>query len=311
MKIFQSISDIPREELSHGYILTMGNFDGCHLGHQKLINLTISKLAAKQKSIVVSFRPHPKKILTPEKGVRLLANYDEKRKFIKELGVDYYVEIPFSRDLSTLAPRDFLDRYINICGSLKELVVGYDFSFGANKSGSQELLKSYCHENGIGFTVAESLEREGAPISSTRIWDLVASSEVETANLFLGRSFSISGIVIKGEGRGKKIGFPTANIDYFKDQVVPGNGVYVTKIQWGSLSYHSVTNIGHNPTFGEIDHISIETHILDFDKDIYGEQIEVEFLKFIRPEKKFNSVNELIDQISKDAESSRAWFAES
>ncbi len=302
MKILNSLLEIQKAEASPVPVgLTIGNFDGVHAGHRQLLKKLQAECSRKGLSfVVVTFIPHPQKILHPEKERFLLNSYEKRRELLESLGVNFLVELKFTRDFSTLSAESFMKTHLFNYKGLKEFYLGYDFAFGANKQGGHDLAATICQESGINVEIQPKFEMHGEVVSSTFIRDLLLSGKVDEAETFLERTFNLEGVVIKGEGRGKKIGFPTANIQVSPDLIVPENGVYVTRTRHQNMTYQSVTNIGHNPTFKEGNQTHIETNIFDFDTDIYGERLEIEFLKKLRNEKKFPTVNDLINQIKAD-----------
>lgn len=302
MKILSSLQDIPKiEGKTFSIGLTIGNFDGVHLGHRDLLcKIKRECLQKGLKFVVVTFIPHPQKILSPEKPHLLISSYQQRRKLLEDQGVDYLVELKFTRDFSTLTPEQFLTNYLLNYPSLKELYLGYDFAFGANKVGGHDLVKSLCVPLNIDVQIQPKFEVEGKVISSSLIREKISSGEILEANKFLSTAFKLEGVVVKGEGRGKKIGFPTANIQVAEDLIIPQKGVYVTRTYYQGMIYNSITNIGNNPTFKDTQQLHIETHLFDFDIDIYGEVLSIEFLKKVRDERKFSTVNDLINQIKSD-----------
>lgn len=304
MKIIHSLLDIPQEDGQYPEIgLTIGNFDGVHLGHIEL--LTKIRNECKNRNIffvVLTFIPHPQKIIQPEKERFLISSYDHRRRLLKDAGVDFLIEMNFTRDFSTLAADEFLKSHLLSYPTLKHFYLGYDFAFGANKQGGFDLVKNLCLPQNIQVEVQPKFQKGDQVISSSFIRDLIQKGSVDDATKYLNRSFQLEGVVVKGEGRGKKIGFPTANIQCSTDLIIPQNGVYVTKTHYNGMIYQSVTNIGHNPTFKDTKMIHVETNIFDFNLDIYGEKLEIEFIFKIRDEKKFSTVNDLIDQIRSDVD---------
>ncbi len=309
MKVHQNLPDLPKHHdkpLEIG--LTIGNFDGVHLGHQQLLAKIKSECQQHALTFVVmTFIPHPQKILQPEKERFLLASYDHRRKLLEYAGVDHLIEMKFTRDFSTLGPREFMEKFLFTYPGFKHLYLGYDFAFGANKQGGFDLVKEICEPRGIAVDIQPKFSHHGKVVSSSLLREFITSGQVEEARSFLGHPFHLEGLVVKGEGRGKKIGFPTANVHVSSDLIVPDKGVYVTLTTHKGMTYQSVTNIGNNPTFRDSDQISIETNLFDFDLDIYGEQLEIQFLKRIRPERKFPTVNDLITQIKLDVELARKY----
>ncbi len=304
MKIVSSLLDIKNENDEFPAIgLTIGNFDGVHLGHRELLTKIRSDCMSKKNTFVVlTFIPHPQKIIQPDKERFLITSYEHRRRLLRSAGVDYLVEINFTRDFSTLSAEDFLKSHLLTYPHLNNFYLGYDFAFGANKRGGFDLVQSLCLPRNVQVEIQPKFEQSGNIISSTSIRDLLKKGLVEDVSQLLTRSFQLEGVVVKGEGRGKKIGFPTANIQCSQDLIIPQNGVYVTKTHYNGMIYNSVTNIGHNPTFKDTKMVHIETNIFDFNLDIYGENIEIEFLSKIRDEKKFQTVNELIEQIRNDVD---------
>ena len=252
--------------------------------------------------------PHPRVVLKGDIGF-LINSYGERRSLLSELQIDFVLELKFDRDFSTQKPEDFLTNYIFKVNQLKSLYLGHDFAFGANKKGSYELVKKMGGSNGVQvFLESEVVSGDGLRFSSTEIRDSVSSGDMSQASSLLGRPFYVSGSVVKGQGRGKKIGFPTANILVENSRLIPKNGVYQTLTTFKEMVYQSITNVGVNPTFKDDKKTIVETNIFDFDQDIYGETIKIEFIDYVREEKKFNSVNELVDQISLDVEAVKKSF---
>lgn len=302
----QRISKI--NQITEPFSLTIGNFDGLHRGHQKFLDRMCDYANTNQlKTVVVTFDPHPNLILRPQES-SLITLHQHKEELFSEQGIDYLCTLRFDRDFSNMDPLRFLDNFIFCNENLKAVFLGHDFAFGPNKSGSSQLIEKFSQDRGLFFEIQEQYSFDEHAVSSTLIRKLIANGEMDEANSLLGRKFFIDGRIIKGEGRGKQIGFPTANLDYSNDLVLPATGVYVTQTKIGSQSFNSVTNIGKNPTFNLGDKLHVETHILDFDEDIYGESIRVSFVRRLRPEQKFESVEKLIEQITVDVENSRKYF---
>ncbi len=308
MKVLHNILDIPQEKnLWPAIGLTIGNFDGVHLGHRQLLKKI--KLDCENKNllfVVVTFVPHPQKILHPEKERFLINSYEQRRHLLKELGVDVLVEMKFTRDFSTLKAEEFLEKYLLAYPNLKNFYLGYDFAFGANKEGGHDLVHSLCRPTGVEIEIQPKFEHDHVVVSSSLIRERLLSGKIDDVDFILQRPFHLEGVVIKGEGRGKKIGFPTANIQVSPDLIIPQRGVYVTRTIYNGMVYQSVTNIGFNPTFKDTDLVHIETNLFDFNNDIYGEVLDIQFLHKLRDERKFATVNELITQIKADVVSAKA-----
>lgn len=312
MKILQNLLDITKIDGEYPEIgLTIGNFDGVHIGHRQLLKKIKSDCLSKGLLfVVVTFIPHPQKILQPEKERFLINSYEQRRSLLKKLGVDILVELNFTRDFSTLKAEDFLTKYLLCYPNLKDFYLGYDFAFGANKQGDYDLVRSICKPHQVEVEIQPKYEFNGQVVSSSLIRDRLLSGKIDEVEMILERPFHLEGVVVKGEGRGKKIGFPTANIQVSQDLIVPHKGVYVTKTIYNGMTYKSVTNIGNNPTFKDGNQLHIETNLFDFDSDIYGETLDIQFLHKIRDEKKFPTVNDLITQIKSDVEVAKNFLRE-
>ena len=285
-------------------VVTIGNFDGVHLGHQALISRVKSiSLNRGLKSVVMTFEPHPTNILFPEKTLKTITSLGERGQLVQILGIDFFYVQPFSRELSQLSPEEFFRQILISNLGVQILLVGHDFSFGKNRQGTLEVLGKLCQSHGVDLEVFGPFKINDEIVSSSAIRRAVETTNVVKAEKFLGRPFSLIGIVEKGAGRGKKIGFPTANL-FTTNELLPSTGVYFTQTEVHGTSFRSLTNVGINPTFNTPNKrpIQIETFILDFDEDIYGDQIKVEFLEYIRPEIKFSSVEDLISKIKEDVE---------
>ncbi len=287
--------------------LTIGNFDGVHLGHQVLL-ADLIRLARQDntRSVLLSFSPNPKVFFSGEKGF-YLSTPGEKTALLSRLGIDDVLIIAFERKLANMAATDFmaeLTRRIN----LKGLVVGEDFVFGHNRQGTTEVLAEFCEKQGIPFVVFPELMMDGEPVSSTRIRRALNDGKVDEARRLLGRPYAMCAKVISGEQIGKSIGVPTANLELDPDKFLPKSGVYDTIAHLREKDYPAVTNVGVRPTFSEQEIISVETLILDFNDDIYGEELRVEFIQCLRPEQKFDSVQALTQQIEKDKLITRRIF---
>jgi len=287
--------------------IIIGNFDGVHLGHQKLINLgkKISR-DTKTQLALITFRPHPKTIIL-DKTIDLLLPYEAKIDLLDQIGIKEIDEIEFTLEISKLEPEIFIDQFLIKRHNPTNIVVGTNFKFGFKASGNIETLRK---RGSSQYTVhsIDIVESAGEKISSTSIKNLLSNGDIEKANRFLGRYYFLSGEVIEGEKRGRQIGFPTANLNTTWN-FLPQNGVYVTYVTHKGKRFEAITNIGFRPTFGK-SNLLIESHILDFNDSIYGDRIKVQFVKRIRSEKKFDTVDELIENIKKDVQYARDTFLE-
>jgi len=310
MKVLHSLLEIAKDGFAYPPIgITIGNFDGVHSGHLQLLKKIKKDCELNSlKFVLVSFVPHPQKILSPGKERFLINSYEQKRKLMESSGVDFFIELSFTRDFSTLAAEDFLKDYLFVYPGIKSFFLGYDFAFGANKQGGHDLVKSICEEKGIKVEIQPKFVVDEKIVSSSLIREKLISGELEYVTKVLGRPFHLEGVVVKGEGRGKKIGFPTANIQVFQDLIIPQKGVYVTRTHYENMTYESITNVGNNPTFKDSNELTVETHLFDFDVDIYGEKLDIEFLIKVRDEKKFQTVNDLIQQIKNDVQTAKKYL---
>jgi riboflavin kinase/FMN adenylyltransferase len=292
------------DKIPKNIVMAIGIFDGVHLGHQEIlkqVRMTAEKYSS--FSLLMTFEPHPEKVLRGIETLKNITPFREKLRLL-EGKVDGVLCIDFTREFSRQKPDDFVKKYIAVPLKPRAVFVGRNFTFGRNAEGKAETLVSLGKKYGFNVTIIEPIKLGGHIVSSSRIRELVLKGDVEHAGLLLGRNFYIKGIVVRGKQR--KIGFPTANLrtDW---ELIPAKGIYAAYVKYNSEIYRSVVNIGTAPTFGE-NELTVEAHILDFNQDIYGREISIEFLKKIRDEIKFESVEELKKQIKKDIEKSRAIF---
>ncbi|MDA8082119.1 MAG: bifunctional riboflavin kinase/FAD synthetase [Nitrospiraceae bacterium] len=303
MRLITDLKDLQQQRYDRS-ILTLGNFDGLHRGHQELINMVITRARETGAvSMVVTFRPHPLKILCPEKCPPLISIYEEKIKLIGDLGIDVLVKIPFTLEFAGMAPEAFVrDVLCHMLGA-REIFVGANYRFGRERKGTVQTLSDLGRECGFIVREVEQISFGGEVISSTKIRQLLKDGEVGHAARLLGRDYAITGVVVRGDGRGRTLGFPTANIAP-KHAIIPSHGVYAVRLYVREMFYDGIANIGVRPTFDK-QILSIEANLFDFNEDIYGEEISVYFLEKIRDEKKFGSVDELVSQIRQDVEAAR------
>jgi len=294
----------------NGSVVTIGNFDGIHLGHQFLIKQVVeSAQALKVPSVVCTFKPHPMELLRPDLPVHRLFDYNDQAEQMNLLGVDYLVEEKFTRDFSLMSAEEFLDLYINRYFKPQHIIVGYDFNFGKDRSGSFDFLEKYCQNRAIKLTKVEAVHKHGQIVSSTAIRKLLEHGDLDLAETFLDRKYYIRGPVRVGFKRGRQIGVPTANVSP-DIAFIPRKGVYFSKVYWDDQTFNAITNIGFNPTFETTNsYLKVETHLFNFDQDIYGEQIKVELLKFHRDEMKFSGIDALKTQINLDIDEAHHFFS--
>lgn len=303
---FEGLNDIPNP------VLTIGTFDGVHLGHQKIVK-NLNKVAQKigGESVLFTFFPHPRMVLYPDShGVKLIQSQEEKLAKLEKMGLQNIIIYPFTIGFSRLTALEFVRDFLVNELRVKHMVIGYDHQFGKNREGTIEYLKDISETYDFGVTEISAKEMDEVNISSTKIRNALKIGDIETANAFLGEHFELHGTVVKGKGIGKTIGFPTANIlvdDALK--LIPSKGVYIVEIilNDGSTNY-GMLNIGTNPTIAENNFQTIEVYLLDFDEDLYGQTIEVRFLKRIRDELKFDSLEILVEQIKKDEAVTRSFI---
>ena len=284
-------------------VAATGFFDGVHKGHRKVLG-TLCEIARREgkKSAVVTFWPHPRSVLQQgADNLRLLNSLEEKKELIKQAGVDEFFVLPFSREFSKLSSREFVAEYLRDKFAVSTLIIGYDHRMGHSSSETQEdFIKMAAEERVKVVRVSEFIEGD-LTVSSTKIRNYLVSGELAKANDFLGYNYSLKGVVVSGKKLGRKIGFPTANLALYEPlTVIPGGGVYGVKVELLGKVYKGVCNIGTRPTVNATEERTIETHILDFNEDIYGLDMRVEFFFKIRDEVKFASLEELASQIEKD-----------
>lgn len=298
MKIYTP-KDFP---LSFETVITIGSFDGIHLGHKVLFEET-QNLAhhLKLNPAVVSFDPHPRTVLFPRSNFKLLTTLEEKLYLLSELGVKNLILIPFTKTLSELSPDLFIQEYIVDKLKTKGIVVGFNFRFGKEKKGNVDYLNQLSQKYNFTVKAVPPVILDGIVISSSIIRKFIEKAQIEEANKLLGRPYFILSKVIKGKGRGKYLGFPTANLEVSPLKLLPPAGVYAVWVIIDGKKFKGALNIGKRPTFEEKE-FSIEVHIFNFKKNIYGKTLKIELIKYIREEKKFSSIEILKNQIKKDCE---------
>ncbi len=298
-------------ESERGCVLTVGNFDGLHLGHQALLREVLERGAARgAKTAVYSFDPHPKQFLHPELAAPRLMSWEQLAHGLRELGFDFLIREKFTHEFASLPPESFLQDVIGRRVAPVELLVGRDFHFGKGRSGSDEMLARLGPDLGIRIAIIPQVKAAEHDVSSTRIRAALARGDVADAALCLGGPYTIWGRIVAGERRGRTLGFPTANLDP-ENELIPANGVYATTVRLfdgdapGAEIHLGVTNIGTRPTF-EPGRVLAETNLFDFDGDLYGRRIALSFWERIRDERRFSGPDELKQQIARDARDSRA-----
>jgi len=300
MKVVRGLEDIP-QEFKDAYV-TIGNFDGVHLGHIPILKKIIEEAHGEnRKALVITFDPHPKKVLHPDiKPFYLITTLEEKIQLLEEVGIDGVILLPFSLEFSKISAEAFVNQILWYTLHIRKIFVGHDYSFGKNKVGNVTFLANKGKKFGFGVEVFSAVKFGDETISSTRLRYAILNGNVKMAMRLLGRPYIISGTVIPGKSRGTALGIPTANIKPEKE-LIPAEGVYAVIVQLEDNRYRGVLNIGFNPTFSDNER-SIEVYILDFSENIYGKSVKVFFIDRIRDEVKFDTPEQLVGQIKNDVE---------
>lgn len=291
-------------------VAAIGFFDGIHRGHQKVIQTAVTKAKeSNMESAVITFHPHPSVIL--KKGtvhVQYITPLREKQEILRKMNVDRLYIIRFSKELASLSPQGFIDHFI-IGLNIQHLVAGFDFTYGHKGEGNMEIIKSHA-KGAFDFTTIKKVELENEKVSSTKIRSLLSDGNVEKVNQYLNRPFSVWGIVVEGHKRGRTIGYPTANLQINSDALLPKIGVYAVKVLYKGEVYEGMADLGLNPTFTDSKTEPIlEVNIFDYSNDLYGEELQIEWHKYIRDEEKFDDVSELIERIAMDEKEIRDYFS--
>ncbi len=298
------IRDLTATHLTRPTVLTIGSFDGIHRGHQYLIRQVLARAQAiGAASALVTLHPHPKVVLRSTSPLQFLSTLEERLDLLAPLGLDYAVVFPFSIENSQIRARDFAQLLLDHL-RMKEILCGKDFALGYKREGTVEFLRALGTEKGFTVTVAEPQAFDGQIISSTRIRELVAQGNLHQAARLLGRPPSVRGRVIKGDQRGRALGFPTANLALAERRLIPADGIYAVRVKIGAAWFGGAANIGVRPTFDSGQRL-VEVYILDFDGDLYDQVIEIQFIQRLREERKFDSVATLIEQMRRDVAEAR------
>lgn len=310
MRVLRSIPELA--QIPGPVFLAIGVFDGVHLGHQAVISTSARHAAeAGGTAVVVTFDPHPAKVLRPTESKRLLTATDHKIALIRDLGVSYLLVLKFDREFAATSPDEFVRQLAAAAHPLQEICVGQEWSFGKNRAGNLGLLKTLGAELHFGVVGVESVMHEGRVVSSTAIRQAVESGDLPLAAQMLGREYTVLGTVESGQQLGRSLGFPTANLSAHSEQFPP-NGVYAAEANLEGKKLRGVINLGVRPTVqGGVATRLLELHLFDFDRDIYGRDVEVRFLRYLRPEQKFENLAALREQIARDVTAAQQAFTES
>jgi len=301
MQLHSDINKLPTIKKS---IVTIGTFDGVHAGHRTIINRIIN-LAKKRngQSVLITFEPHPRFLINPQHRLKLLTTLEEKKSLLEKLGLHHLVIAPFTKEFANQEAKNYVEDFLIKKIKPSVLVIGYDHHFGKGRSGNFNLLKQYAEQGHFQLEEISKQLVEDAHVSSTTIRKALELGDVREANNLLQSNFQLSGEVVIGDQRGRTIGFPTANLQISSDKkLIPPNGVYAVKAIVNNQRFNAVMNIGFRPTVTDTPELRLEVHLIDFDKDIYGENLKVEFIERIRAEKKFSSFEDLKKQIELDCE---------
>ena len=297
------VKDLDNWSFVDDSIVTIGTFDGVHRGHKKLLQKLIQIRSVKGgKTVVFTFEPHPRKVLFPDQtDLQLLSNLEEKIELIKKEGIDIVIVFPFTKAFSQIEPEKFIREILVEKLKVKTLVIGYDHKFGKDRKGDINTFKEYSDKYNFSVEEIPAEEINDINISSTKIRKSLFEGDIKGASAFLGYNYFINGIVVHGKKLGKTISFPTANIAIAdRDKLIPKNGVYLVGVEVEDFKGFGMMNVGTNPTTDSDEKLKLEVNIFNFDKDIYGHFIKVEFIERLRDGKKFNSIEELITAIKND-----------
>ena len=301
MQIYQDFLEV---EHNDNTIITLGTFDGIHLGHKEIIEAVVQKATEfGGRSLLITFSPHPRKVIAGRNKIKLLSTLSEKKKIIETFGMDNLLVIQFTKEFSQQTPEEFVDKYLINGIGVKEIVIGYDHHFGKGRGGDIEILKKKGEEIGFGVTAVPEYKIDDIIVSSTKIRKALIAGDIVNANKMLGRFYSFEGVVVPGDKRGRELGFPTANLLVEnEDKLLPTTGIYAAECIVEEKKHNALLSIGSRPTFHEAGEIIPEVYIIDFNKQIYNQTVRVNVVDRIRGEEKFSSAEELVKQMKNDKE---------
>jgi len=304
MAIFFDTAELPSFQNA---VVTIGTFDGVHLGHKAILQEVV-KQAQKinGESVLITFDPHPRKLLFPNQELKLLTPLYRKLQLITDAGIDHVVVVPFTHEFANLSATEYVTHFLVQRFQPHTIIIGYDHQFGHDRQGNIQLLKKFCKQHQYHVVEIHAQLIEDAAVSSTKIRKAITAGHVQDAAHMLGRYYTLGGKVIQGKQLGRTIGYPTANIQpHDPAQVVPAIGIYAVTVQWKKKKLRGMLSIGHNPTVTDEKKIHIEVNIFDFDEDIYGQDLEIAFVTYLRDEEKFDSLTALQEQLGNDKMNSK------
>jgi len=309
MKIYRQLNEIEQDPNT---VLTIGTFDGIHHGHQKILNMLFERSRFhKGRSFLITFHPHPRKVISKANGLKILSTPEEKALILEKMGLENLFIINFTKEFSQQSPIEFFKNFIISKIGLKEIVIGHDHKFGKGREGTSDTLKTLGKEFNFEISMVDEYKFGGETISSTKLRHAIMDGDIKRANSFLGREYTFSGTVISGDKRGRLLGYPTANIKLDdNDKLLPGLGIYAAEVIIDNKKFASLLSIGKRPTFYDNGEIVPEVYIYDFNENIYDQKISVSILEKIRNEEKFSSPEELINQMNIDREAGIKIFKE-
>lgn len=307
MQVFDSIKDLTKNKNT---VLTLGTFDGIHPGHLKIIDKLVDRSKEKgYRNVVITFHPHPRTVLSDNYKVKLLTTPDEKNNLLQKQAVENLLTINFTKEFAALTAEEFIYDYLVNGIGIGEIVLGHDHHFGKGRKGNVDLLKKIGEKENFFVTTIEPFYVDNEAVSSTKIRTALESGDLKRANTLLGRNYSFSGTVVGGDKRGRKLGFPTANIKLLSEEkLLPEIGIYAVRVLLDNESYIGLLSIGRRPTFYSTGEVVIEVYIYNFNTEIYGRDITIELIEKLRGEEKFVSADELINQMNKDKENGLKIF---
>jgi riboflavin kinase/FMN adenylyltransferase len=301
MRIYRDLSEVTH---NNNTIITLGTFDGIHVGHRFIIEEVVKKASdLGGRSFLITYHPHPRKVISGQNQIDLLSTPSEKIELFETLGIENLLIINFTKKFSQLSPEKFIEKFVVKGIGTKEIVIGYDHHFGKGRGGNQDFLKNIGNKSGFDVTIIPEYKMDNVTVSSSKIRKALFDGDILKANEYLGRQYGFTGTVIEGDKRGRELGFPTANLRLDdEDKLLPAIGIYAVEVTLKGSKKYGLLSIGKRPTFYESGEVVPEVYLFDFDDDIYGEELTVSMVDRIRGEEKFSSADELIEQMNKDKE---------